>query len=113
MPTSTPVNRKDLEARIVARARQDEAFRQELLSHPTETILKELGLNHTPDGLRFEVLEETCDNLYIVLPPSPDKVAAMAGGQGALTDEELDHMRQSQPIVILKCSCSRGHCDPE
>lgn len=44
MSTSMPLNRRDLEDRIVAKAQADEGFKQELLRNPTDTIVKEIGL---------------------------------------------------------------------
>jgi hypothetical protein len=56
-----------LETRVIAKAWQDEEFKQELLKNPTETIMKELGLEYSPDRPRFEVLEETPDILFSFL----------------------------------------------
>jgi hypothetical protein len=103
MSDSTPINRRDLEARIVGRAQQDEAFRQELLRSPTETILKELGLEHTPAGLNFQVLEETPEKLYLVLPLSRERISELAGHERPITDRELQRARRTTRVVIMKC----------
>jgi hypothetical protein len=103
MPDPAPINRRDLEARIIARARRDTAFRQELLKSPTETILRELGIEHPPRALKFQVLEETPETLYLVLPISQEKIRELAGFEGVLLNQELELAQRSRRVVIMKC----------
>jgi hypothetical protein len=98
-----PVNRRDLETRIAEKARQDEAFKQELLNKPTETILKELGIEHTPAGLRFHVLEETPESVYLVLPMSHEKLSELAGHEKPVTNRELRRTRLARRVIVMKC----------
>jgi hypothetical protein len=62
--------RKDLEIHLITRALKDEGFKQELLANPKEVVEKELGTK-LPDDLEINVLEETEDSLYMVLPCNP------------------------------------------
>ncbi|OUL26784.1 hypothetical protein BV378_12235 [Nostoc sp. RF31YmG] len=62
--------RKDLEIHLITRALKDEVFRQELVANPKAVIEKELGAK-LPKELEINVLEETEDTLYIVLPCNP------------------------------------------
>jgi hypothetical protein len=62
--------RKDLEIHLITRALKDEGFRQELLANPKEVVEKELGTK-LPEDLEINVLEETEDTLYMVLPCNP------------------------------------------
>jgi hypothetical protein len=62
--------RKDLEAEIIAKAWEDEQFRQELLSNPQEAIAKTLGAK-LAGNLEIRVVQETPNNLYLVLPVKP------------------------------------------
>ena len=102
--------RQELEAKIIHKAHNDDAFKQKLLKSPTETILKELGLEYEPNGFRFEVLEETSDRLYLVLPLSHDKIATLVNDGEAISDQELEkQVVRSQSRVIQKCSEARGH----
>ncbi|NJP11904.1 MAG: NHLP leader peptide family natural product precursor [Leptolyngbyaceae cyanobacterium RU_5_1] len=87
---ATPRNRKELQAHIIAKAKKDDAFRQALLDHPTETIAQEMGWTYVPDGPQFQVLEETADTFYLVLPIKRDQAIALTGEAGELSDEELD-----------------------
>lgn len=77
-------NRKDAEARLIAKAQADESFRQALLSNPKATIEAELGAI-MPEGLQVKVVEETADTLYLVLPAVEDELSesdldSIAGG---------------------------------
>jgi hypothetical protein len=62
--------RKDLEIHLITRALKDEGFKQELLANPKAVVEKELGTK-LPDDLEINVLEETEDTLYMVLPCNP------------------------------------------
>lgn len=71
MTEQTPKTGKDLEAEIIAKAWEDERFRQELLSNPKKAIAKRLGAKLT-ESLEVRVVQETPNNLYLVLPVKPD-----------------------------------------
>ncbi|MEQ9367543.1 MAG: NHLP leader peptide family RiPP precursor [Coleofasciculus chthonoplastes F3-SA18-01] len=71
MTEPTPKNRQDLAAAIIAQAWENERFRQELLSHPKDAIAKLLGIN-LAENLDIRVVQETPQNLYLVLPVKPD-----------------------------------------
>lgn len=71
MTEQTPKTGKDLEAEIIAKAWEDESFRQELLSNPKEAIAKRLGAK-LAESLEVRVVQETPNNLYLVLPVKPD-----------------------------------------
>ncbi len=105
MTSLKATNRQELEAKIINKARNDHAFKQQLLEFPTETILKELGLEYEPNGFSFEVLEETSDRLYLVLPLSHDKIATLVNNGKGISDQELEkQVVRSQSRVIQKCS---------
>jgi hypothetical protein len=71
MTEQTPKTRKGLEAEIIAKAWEDEQFRQELISNPKEAIAKTLGTK-LPKNQEVRVVQETPNNLYLVLPVKPD-----------------------------------------
>lgn len=62
--------RKDLEIHLITRALKDEDFRQDLVANPKAVIESELGAK-LADELEINVLEETEDTLYMVLPCNP------------------------------------------
>src|SRR5262249_3465416 len=79
MTQATMMNRTDLEARLIARAWQEEAFKQQLLADPRAAIAAETG-GSVPPGLEIRVVEETATVRYLVLPLDSTQ----------LSDEQLD-----------------------
>ncbi|MCW5315517.1 NHLP leader peptide family natural product precursor [Nostoc sp. KVJ3] len=82
--------RQDIEARIIAKAWKDEAYKQELLTNPKAAIEREFGVEF-PADVKVQVLEENSTSLHFVLPMSPVAIAqelseeqleAIAGGVG-------------------------------
>jgi hypothetical protein len=73
--TSTPWTR------AIERAMKDKSFRTRLLDNPTLT-LKEAGVD-VPDGLAIKVVENTANQVYMVLPDS---------GDDQLSDIELERV---------------------
>jgi hypothetical protein len=53
-------------AQIVTRAWEDPAFKQELLNNP-KAVLAEAGVE-VPDNVDLKILEETPNNLYLIVP---------------------------------------------
>jgi hypothetical protein len=77
----------DLQARVVARAATDPAFRQQLLATPKPTLEQALGIT-LPPSLEVVIMEETASRLCLVLPAraltdhelSDEQLAAASGG---------------------------------
>ena len=86
MTEKPALNRRDIEAKLVAAAWKDEAFADELRRDPKGAVrreLEKLGVSaELPAGLEIKVVEETPTTLYLVLPQRPR-------GQ-ALSDGDLD-----------------------
>lgn len=76
--------RKDLEADIVSDAVKDEAFRKELISNPKATIEKKLQ-GELPGNLKVTVLEESADQMYLVVPVNEEVPPS-----GELSDKQLE-----------------------
>jgi hypothetical protein len=74
--------RQDIEARIIAKAWKDEAYKQELLTNPKAVIEREFGVEF-PADVNVQVLEENPTSLHFVLPISPVAIAQ------ELSEEEL------------------------
>jgi hypothetical protein len=75
---STPT-REELEAQIVARAWADEGFRDRLRSDPRGAVAEVTGFL-MPEAIEVEVLEETPEKGYLVIPLNRVEIS----------DEELD-----------------------
>ena len=79
MSEAAAPSRRDLEATIVARAWADEGFRERLKADPRAAVAEETGIT-VPESVTIEVLEETPDKAYLVIPAN----------RAAIPDEELD-----------------------
>jgi hypothetical protein len=86
--------RRSAEAHLVGKARNDPAFRQELIRNPRGVIARELGVQ-LPSDFDVKVFEETPKSLYLVLPPAVDDselsdelLEAVAGGCGKAPTQE-------------------------
>jgi hypothetical protein len=82
--------RRDVEARLIAKAWKDEAFAGELRTDPRAAIARELAVD-IPADLEIKVLEETPTTLYLVVPPKPPAAAT-----GELTDDDLEQAAGGQ-----------------
>lgn len=88
-PEKRVLSRKDFEEKMIEKAWTDEAFRKELLSNTKSVIERELnslvqeGIR-IPERINMTVLEESPDQMYMVIPQSPKAVAE------ELSDEELE-----------------------
>ena len=86
MTEAAASSRRDLEAKIVARAWADEAFRERLKTDPRGAVAEETGIT-VPESIALEVLEETPDKAYLVIPSN----------RMAISDEDLDVAGGSGP----------------
>ncbi len=75
--------RKNLESKLIEKAWKDDMFRKQLVNSTKETIENEAGIK-IPERIKITVLEETPEEVYLVLPQEPAKMGQM------LTDAELD-----------------------
>ncbi|ACC81662.1 NHLP leader peptide family RiPP precursor [Nostoc punctiforme] len=75
--------RQDIEARIIAKAWKDEAYKQELVTNPKAVIEREFGVEF-PADVNVQVLEENPTSLHFVLPISPVAIAQ------ELSEEQLE-----------------------
>ena len=82
--------RQAAERRLVVRASEDEAFRALLLSDPKAALKQEVGLD-LPADLKVTALEETPDELFLVLPLRPAELRRQLGDD-ELSDTELDQV---------------------
>ena len=55
---------------IISIAMHDQAFRQELMLNPKETLERELGITFPPE-VEIEMHEDTLTTIHLVLPLKP------------------------------------------
>jgi hypothetical protein len=79
MSEATIPTRRELEERLVARAQADDGFRERLKADPRAALSEEAGIA-VPESVTIEVLEETPEKGYLVIPVN----------RAALSDEQLD-----------------------
>ncbi|MFB2982835.1 NHLP leader peptide family RiPP precursor [Microseira sp. BLCC-F43] len=77
--------RFEFERQLIERALEDENFKQELLSNPKAVYAKESG-EKLPTDLEIEVIQETPNKVYLVLPNNPASTAT----EGELSEEALE-----------------------
>ena len=85
--TAKTSRRQELEAELIAKAWKDEAFKQELISNPKAVYARAIG-QELPKHIKIQVMEETSDTVYLVLPKNPEvseelsdeALEAVAGG---------------------------------
>ncbi|MGL5942257.1 MAG: NHLP leader peptide family RiPP precursor, partial [Waterburya sp.] len=75
-------NRREFEANLITKAWKDEAFKQKLMSNPIVVYEEELG-RKAPNNIEIQVLEETANITYLVIPKKPE-------GSEELSEEALE-----------------------
>jgi hypothetical protein len=79
MSEAAAPTRRDFEAKIVARAWADESFRERLKTDPRAAVAEVTGVT-LPQSVAIEVLEETPEKAYLVIPSN----------RTAISDDDLD-----------------------
>ena len=78
--------RAELEAELIARVTDDDAFRARLLENPRDVIREATGMA-IPEGFAIHVHEENATTAHVVLPPNGEltreELAVVSGGFGA------------------------------
>ena len=75
------MNRQELQDKLVARAWQDESFKEQLLKDARAALEAE-GIS-LPETFEIKAVEETSTSFYFVIPPKPSDTEE-------LTDAELE-----------------------
>jgi hypothetical protein len=92
---SKKTTRHEFETELIAKAWKDEAFKQELLNNPKSVYCERLQ-QELPEDLEIQVLEETPNTLYLVIPPNPMNTKVSE----ALSEEALEAVAGGGAIEI-------------
>ncbi len=84
MPDNQGQTREQIIASLVAKAWQDDNFKNEFISNPKAVIQRETG-KEIPADVQINVLEETPKQAYFVIPNKPD-----VDSSEELSDEALE-----------------------
>ncbi len=63
-------SQQELQTQIIEKAWADEDFKKKLIANPIAALKEVFGLD-IPSNINVEVLEETADKYYLVLPQNP------------------------------------------
>ena len=96
------LGREQAEKQLIAKALKDPKFKEALIKDPRSVISKEFGMQ-LPPGISLNVLEETTDKVYLVLP------ASAAAGDVDLSDAEVEAIvggkTSPPPTTAPTCPC--------
>jgi len=90
--SAAPQTRKDIEAKIVALAWQDDGFRSKFVADPKRQFEERLGVK-LPPSLKMTVHEENENNLHFVIPAKPK------ANMSELSDEELEKVAGGTDVL--------------
>lgn len=105
-------SREQLEARLVAKAMKDPAFKRELLKNPRAAVAREFGAV-LPDHVEFKVVEESRTVRYLVLPDLGHIPAAVELGESMLASATGGQMADAGfggPNTEQCCVLTTGCC---
>lgn len=69
---------EQLKAKIIQKAWEDEAFKNQLLANPKAALKQAFGIT-IPDDFQVKAVEETSTDFVLVIPANPAKVLVTAG----------------------------------
>ncbi|MDP4099026.1 NHLP leader peptide family RiPP precursor [Paenibacillus sp. P96] len=68
---------------LIQKAWEDQAFREKLMQDPKAAIRELLGVV-IPDHIQLKTVQETPDQLYLVIPPDPARMIPAASKPEAM-----------------------------
>jgi len=89
-----PLTRRDIEAKIVALAWQDDEFRRKFIADPKGQFEERLG-TRLPDSLKMTAHQETENSLHFVIPAKP------RASLDELSDDDLEKIAGGTDLVLL------------
>ncbi|MDQ8738788.1 NHLP leader peptide family RiPP precursor [Paenibacillus sp. LHD-38] len=74
---------KSLQDQIIQKAWEDADFKKELLANPKAAVKEAFGID-VPDTIEVEVVEESANKFYLVLPQNPAELKDAESVEGAM-----------------------------
>ncbi|WP_183562281.1 NHLP leader peptide family RiPP precursor [Paenibacillus endophyticus] len=71
-----------LQEQIIQKAWEDAEFKKQLLADPKAAVKEAFGID-IPDSIEVEVVEETANKYYFVLPQNPSDISNDGDSDGA------------------------------
>ncbi|WP_199328142.1 NHLP leader peptide family RiPP precursor [Cylindrospermum sp. FACHB-282] len=96
MTSFEELNSQTLEEKIIAKAIEDPAYKQRLLSDAKAVLQEELGAS-LPDDLTVQVLQQSPKHLYLLLPTDIDELVR----NGTLSETELEAVAGGSLLTVL------------
>lgn len=62
------------QSQVIQKAWEDQEFKEKLLNDPKTAIREALGIS-LPENIKIKAVEETSDEFYLIIPPSPSVMA--------------------------------------
>ncbi|MBD2207950.1 NHLP leader peptide family natural product precursor [Calothrix sp. FACHB-1219] len=94
---SDPLTPESLQEHIIAKAIEDPAYKQRLISDTRAVLAEELG-TELPEDLSIEVLQQSSKQLYLVLPVDIDELVR----DGIISQSELEAVAGASISAISK-----------
>ena len=90
--TAAPLTRREIEAKVVALAWQDDEFRHKFVADPKGQFEERLGVK-LPPSLKMTVHEENENSLHFVIPTKPK-------APPELSDEDLEKIAAAMAYAV-------------
>jgi hypothetical protein len=95
--TEALAKRSEFEHRLIIKAWENEAFRQELVANPKEVYAREVG-RELPENLQIEIVEEPPETVKLVLP----QISVASEADEELSDEKLEAVAGGGVTVMAR-----------
>lgn len=73
---------QSLKDQIIQKAWEDAEFKKQLQANPKAAVKDAFGVD-VPDSIKVDVLEESADQYYLVIPQNPADLAVKADDEAA------------------------------
>ena len=106
-------DRHSMEKALISRAMKDDAYRQRLMSDAKGVLRDEFGMN-LPADLDMQVVQETPNKVYLVLPAAPSASAPLSRGEVANAAADCSGWGSFVACTVecTQCGNNETSCEP-